>query len=190
MSTSAPARPASGEAVTTGPGSRYDPVALAESLASAAEKSARLIGEFVSRNAERTPLITDELGIGKAFMELAAHMLAHPARLAEAQLNLWWEYMGLWQRSMLRMLGTPAEPLAEPASGDKRFRNEAWQEHFLFDFVKQSYLITARWLHDQVAGVEGLSEPARRASAASTTATGSCSRARGSSGLRRCARDW
>jgi polyhydroxyalkanoate synthase len=162
MSTSAPARPASGEAVTTGPGSRYDPVALAESLASAAEKSARLIGEFVSRNAERTPLITDELGIGKAFMELAAHMLAHPARLAEAQLNLWWEYMGLWQRSMLRMLGTPAEPLAEPASGDKRFRNEAWQEHFLFDFVKQSYLITARWLHDQVAGVEGLSEPARR----------------------------
>jgi polyhydroxyalkanoate synthase len=140
----------------------YDPVALAESLASAAEKSARLMSDFVARNAERRPLITDELGLGQAFMELAARMLANPARLAEAQMNLWWDYMGLWQRSMLRMLGTPAEPLAEPGKADKRFRHEAWQEHFLFDYIKQSYLITARWLHDQVASVEGLPEQARK----------------------------
>ena len=33
-------------------GSGYDPVALAESLASAAEKSAKLMGDFASRQAE------------------------------------------------------------------------------------------------------------------------------------------
>jgi polyhydroxyalkanoate synthase len=60
------------------------------------------------------------------------------------------------------MLGAPSEPIAEPAKGDKRFKHEAWQEHFLFDYVKQSYLITARWLHDQVASVEGLPEPTRK----------------------------
>ncbi|MEO7762186.1 MAG: class I poly(R)-hydroxyalkanoic acid synthase, partial [Casimicrobiaceae bacterium] len=39
---------------------------------------------------------------------------------------------------------------------DRRFRHEDWQEHFLFDYVKQSYLIAARWMHKTVAEVEGL----------------------------------
>ncbi|HEX4885448.1 MAG TPA: class I poly(R)-hydroxyalkanoic acid synthase, partial [Casimicrobiaceae bacterium] len=51
---------------------------------------------------------------------------------------------------------------AAPAKGDKRFRHEDWEEHVLFDFVKQSYLITARWMHNQVATVEGLDEKTRR----------------------------
>ena len=140
----------------------YDPVALADSLASAAEKSAKLMGEFATRNAGSSRSLNDEMGIGKAFMELAARMLANPAKLAESQMNLWWDYMSLWQSSMMRMMGAPAEPVAEPAKGDKRFKHDAWQEHFLFDYVKQSYLITARWLHDQVASVEGLPEPMRK----------------------------
>jgi polyhydroxyalkanoate synthase len=63
---------------------------------------------------------------------------------------------------VLKMLGAPAEPVVEPAKGDKRFKHEAWQEHFLFDYVKQSYLIAARWLHDQVASVEDLPEHTRK----------------------------
>ena len=95
-------------------------------------------------------------------MELAAQMLSNPARLAESHMNLWWDYMNLWQGSMLRMLGAPAEPVAVPKDGDKRFKHEDWQEHFLFDYVKQSYLIAARWLHDQVAKVEGLDDHTKK----------------------------
>ncbi|MFO1322645.1 MAG: class I poly(R)-hydroxyalkanoic acid synthase [Burkholderiales bacterium] len=136
---------------------KIDPIALAESLASAAEKSAKVIGDFASRNAQSgATLPNDELGLGKAFMELAAQMLSNPARLAESHMNLWWEYMSLWQGSMLRLMGAEASPVAVPAKGDKRFKHEDWHEHFLFDYIKQSYLIAARWLHDQVASVDGL----------------------------------
>jgi hypothetical protein len=141
----------------------YDPVALAESLAAAAEKSANLIGEFATRNAGKgRTLPSDELGLGKAFMEVAAQMLANPARLAESQMNLWWDYMNLWQGSMMKMMGGATEPVAIPAQGDKRFKHEDWHEHFLFDYIKQSYLITARWLHDAVANVEGLDEGTKK----------------------------
>ncbi|HET9747706.1 MAG TPA: class I poly(R)-hydroxyalkanoic acid synthase, partial [Casimicrobiaceae bacterium] len=141
----------------------FDPVKLAESLASASEKSAKLIGEFAARNAGKPAAVaTDELGLGKAFMELAANMLANPARIAEGQLRLWRDYMSLWQTSMLRMMGGEAMPVAAPAQNDKRFKDAAWHENFLFDYVKQSYLITARWLHEQVASVEGLSDNARK----------------------------
>ncbi|HEX7270555.1 MAG TPA: class I poly(R)-hydroxyalkanoic acid synthase [Casimicrobiaceae bacterium] len=138
---------------------QYDPVALAESFASAAEKSAKLLGDFVARQANAgQSLVSDELGITKAFFELAAKMLSNPYRLAETQLNLWWEYSALWQASMLKLLGQSTAPVAEPSKSDKRFRHEDWEEHFLFDFVKQSYLIAARWLHRAVANVEGLDE--------------------------------
>src|SRR5437763_3114173 len=141
----------------------HDPAALAESLALAADKGAKLLGEFAARNAHGPRSgFTDERGVGKPFLELPAKMLANPYRLAEAQLNLWWDYMSLWQSSMLRMIGAPAEPVAEPAKGDKRFRHEDWQEHFLFDYIKQSYLIAARWLHDQVGSVEGLPDQTKK----------------------------
>ena len=148
---------------TAAGGIPYDPTALAESLALAADKSAKLMGEFAARHAQGPrSVFADELGVGKAFLELAAKILANPYRLAEAQLNLWWEYMSLWQSSMLRMIGAPAEPVAEPAKGDKRFKHEDWQAHFLFDYIKQSYLIAARWLHDQVGSVEGLPEHTKK----------------------------
>jgi polyhydroxyalkanoate synthase len=161
---STPAKAAAAAAAENAPAGSpaYDPVALAESLATAAEKSAKVMGEFAARNAGKAAVAGDELGLGKAFMELAAKMLANPARLAEGQMNLWRDYMNLWQSSMLRMLGAPSLPVAEPAKGDKRFKDAGWHEHFLFDYVKQSYLITARWLHDQVGSVEGMSDSAKK----------------------------
>jgi poly[(R)-3-hydroxyalkanoate] polymerase subunit PhaC len=141
----------------------YDPVALADSLRTAAEKSAHVMGDFARRQAGSVPtLVTDQLGIGKAFMELAAKMMANPYRMAEAQMNLWWEYMSLWQASTAKLLGGAPDPVAEPVKGDKRFRHEDWEEHFLFDYIKQSYLITARWLHDAVGNVEGLDDATKK----------------------------
>ena len=136
---------------------QYDPVALAESFASAADKSAKVLGDFVTRQAASGhSLVSDEFGLTKAFFELAAKMLSNPYRLAETQMNLWWEYSALWQTQMLKLLGHSLGPVVEPAKSDRRFRHEDWEEHFLFDYIKQSYLITARWLHTAVANVEGL----------------------------------
>ncbi|TMG96323.1 MAG: class I poly(R)-hydroxyalkanoic acid synthase [Betaproteobacteria bacterium] len=141
----------------------YDPVALAESLASAADKSAKVLGDFVARQAAAgKSMVTDEFGLTQAFLELAAKMLSNPYRLAETQMNLWWEYSALWQSSMLKLMGQSTTPVVEPAKSDKRFRHEDWEEHFLFDYVKQSYLIAARWLHNAVANVEGLDERTRK----------------------------
>src|SRR5437762_26746 len=143
--------------------STADPEALAHSFAEAAERGAKLLGDFVAKQtvASRS-LASDELGIAKAFMDLTAKMMANPHHLVEAQMNLWWDYMSLWQGSFARMMGHAAAPVIEPAKGDKRFKHEDWQEHFLFDYVKQSYLIAARWLHNTVANVEGLDDEATK----------------------------
>ena len=50
--------------------------------------------------------------------------------------------MRLWQSTTQRMLGGDAEPVIEPDRGDRRFKDAAWNENALFDFIKQSYLLS------------------------------------------------
>ncbi len=136
-----------------------DPAQSARVFAEVAERSSRLMGEFLQRQAGGQGVATsDEFGIARAFMDLYARMLAEPWKLAEMQTKMFWDHVALWQSTVLRMLGKEARPVAVPAKGDNRFREADWQDQFLFDYIKQSYLIAARHLHDAVASVEGLPE--------------------------------
>ncbi len=121
------------------------------------------MGEFLQRQAGGHGVATsDEFGIARAFMELAARMLADPWKLAEMQTRMFWDHVALWRSSLLRMLGKEVPPVAEPGEGDNRFRNADWQDQFLFDYIKQSYLIAARHMHDTVSSVEGLPEETQK----------------------------
>jgi polyhydroxyalkanoate synthase len=66
--------------------------------------------------------------------------------------------MDLWQSATRRMLGEDTAPAATPAADDRRFKDAAWQENQLFDFIKQSYLLTARWMQQTVRNVDGLDD--------------------------------
>src|SRR5258708_2456625 len=143
--------------------SSADPAQSAKVFAEVAERSSRLLGEFLKRQAEGRGVATsDEFGIARAFMDLSARMLADPWKLAEMQTKLFWDHVALWQSTMQRMLGKDTLPVAEPAKGDNRFREADWQDKFLFDYIKQSYLIAARHMHDAVSSVEGLPEETRK----------------------------
>ena len=131
---------------------------IARTYAEVAQRSSRLLASHVQRQAKHGAMPTDELGVAQAFMDMMARMLANPYKLAQAQMNLVWDYFALWQHSTLRFMGLEAPPVATPSKEDKRFKDEQWQEHFLFDFIKQSYLVTARHVHDAVRGIEGMDE--------------------------------
>ncbi|HEY6896355.1 MAG TPA: class I poly(R)-hydroxyalkanoic acid synthase [Rhodocyclaceae bacterium] len=140
-----------------------DPAEIAHTYAEVAQRASKLISDHIKRQVEKgvdTP--SDELGLAQAFMDMMAKMLSNPYKMAQTQMNLVWDYFSLWQTSMLRFAGMQMAPVAAPVKGDNRFKDEQWEEHFLFDFMKQSYLITARHIHNAVSGVEGLEENAQK----------------------------
>ena len=140
-----------------------DPAHSAKLFAEVAERSGRLMGEFLRKHAAgKGADYSDEFGIGRAFMDLSARMLAEPWKLAEMQSKMFWDHVALWQSTVIRLLGGEARPVAEPAKGDNRFRETEWQDLFLFDYFKQSYLIAARHLHEGVSSVQGLPEEVRK----------------------------
>jgi len=130
-----------------------NPEETARVLQEVAERSARIFAEFAGRDHAAA---SDELGIAKAYMDLYAKMHSNPAALAATTTNLVVDYMQLWQTSWMKMMGMQAPPVAAPAKGDGRFKDDDWSSNFLFDYIKQSYLITARHLQHAVANVEGL----------------------------------
>ena len=151
------------------PNSAYsiaDPGEFGRNLARVASKSQQILSEFVKRQAKsmgRDPI--DPLNVTGAYFALLKQMAANPAHLVQAQMALWNDYMKLWQWTADRMMGRAAEPVVAPAAGDRRFRDKDWQENVIFDFIKQSYLLTSNWLQRTVAGVEGM-DPKEHARAA------------------------
>jgi polyhydroxyalkanoate synthase len=136
-----------------------DPAEMARAMAKIAERSQRLVAGFLERQQhDDGPANLDPLNIGGAFMEMTAQMMADPAKMVQAQIGLWQDYMKLWQSTTRRMLGEEAEPVIEPEPGDRRFKHADWDESYLFDYVKQSYLLTARWMQSTVHDVEGLDD--------------------------------
>jgi len=136
-----------------------DPTAVSQTMASIAERSQSIVTDFLARQADPGQNNSlDPLNLGSAFLEMTTRMMASPEKMLQAQMNLWQDYMLLWQNTTQRMMGQSVEPIVTPDKEDRRFRDEAWADNQLFDFIKQSYLLSARWVQSTVNDVEGLDE--------------------------------
>jgi polyhydroxyalkanoate synthase len=129
---------------------------IGRSMSDIAERSQRIVGEWLKRQSEGAPTSPDPLNIGGAFMEMTTRLMANPAKLMQAQLGFWQDYMSLWQSTARRMMGMESEPVIDGDPKDRRFKDDAWKENEVFDFIRQSYLLSARFVQDVVKQVDGL----------------------------------
>jgi len=141
-----------------------DPLRLAQTYAEVAQRAGRVLADYAKKHPPGDAL-NDELGIARAFMDTYARMLSDPYALAAATVNLSVDSMLLWQSSWLRMMGVDVPPAVAPAKGDNRFRDADWQNNFVFDYIKQSYLIASRHVQGAVAGMDDLPEETRKKAA-------------------------
>ncbi|MBC6440060.1 MAG: class I poly(R)-hydroxyalkanoic acid synthase [Rhodospirillales bacterium] len=126
-----------------------------------AERSQRVMADFMARQGDPGQF-EDMRRMGEVFMQAYVQLLTDPVKLAQAQVNLWKGYMDLWQATARRMAGEEAEPVVAPARDDRRFRDESWSENAVFDYMKQSYLLSSNWLQDLMGGVEGLDRKTKK----------------------------
>ena len=133
---------------------------LADHVAAIAAQSQRIVSDFWSRRSPSGAAADpDPLSLGAAFLKMTQRLAADPTLLIDAQVKLWDGQRRLWQHSARRMLGeTPSAPVAAPAPDDRRFRDPAWTEHWFWDHVKQSYLLTASCVQSAARDVHGLEE--------------------------------
>ena len=135
-----------------------DPEIVSRTMADVAERSQRLVADWLKRQAEgeKSDGAADATNIGRAFLEMTAKLMADPAALMKAQIGFWQDSMTLWQNTTRRIMGMDTPEATNAPGTDRRFKDEAWKENDVFDFIKQSYLLSARYVQDTVSQVEGL----------------------------------
>jgi polyhydroxyalkanoate synthase subunit PhaC len=86
-------------------------------------------------------------------------LLPDPAKLAQAQIDLWTEGLGIWSR----VLGGKHEKseIEEKADRDRRFQAPEWRENPLFDMIRQSYVLISDRMLGSVDLIEGIDEKQR-----------------------------
>jgi polyhydroxyalkanoate synthase len=133
-----------------------DPAEMARILAEIALRSDHIVKSHLANQArklhEDNP---DEIGVGKAFANLAKQMMSDPHKLAEAGMKMWQSQFDLWQSWMKQMTGEQAPSPAPEPKADARFRSELWN-NWMFDYIRQAYLVAAQDVQNTVAEVDGL----------------------------------
>ena len=135
----------------------YDPLVFTRNMTEAMFRAQQLAQEAVGKQSDtamESPF--DPLGAVQAFSAFYANMLNDPGKLLEQQSKWWKDTMELYGYAARKMLGDEhAEPIV-PAGGDKRFKADDWQNHAMFDVVRQSYLLTSNWVYDLVDQTDGM----------------------------------
>ncbi|EHL97943.1 putative poly-beta-hydroxybutyrate polymerase [Acetobacteraceae bacterium AT-5844] len=138
-----------------------DPQLVSRTMADVAERGHRIVSDFLNRQ----HMATGESGapgpsamhLGTAFLEMATRLATNPTRLVQAQMGFWQDYLTLWQNTARRMWGMEdVQPVIAEDSKDRRFKDEAWRENEVFDFIKQSYLLSARYFTNVVQAADDL----------------------------------
>src|SRR5262245_38967199 len=132
-----------------------------QEMAELAERTRKVMADYLQRQASDTAENPDPLNIANAFAQMTAHLVQNPQKLWEMQTAFWQDYIQLWSNSVRRFWGLDegtVKPVIEPAASDRRFKDREWSENAAFDFIKQSYLLAARTISQAADATHSLDD--------------------------------
>ena len=101
---------------------------------------------------------SDPFGLADLVQDFWQHVANNPEAVMKAQIAFIDDYMHLLQETYKGLNGEEYTKTIAPEIGDRRFKDETWNSHPFFDFVKQSYLIFSKNLLQGVSKLEGLDD--------------------------------
>lgn len=136
----------------------HDPSLMSFQVLQITSRAHKLMSAFLARNKtliDKLPSL-DPANLGKAFTDFTNKVLTNPDVFVETHLAFWQDYVQLLKNTIDRANGKSAGPVISNDPADRRFKDAAWQENWVFDFIRQSYLLMARWAQSLVENASGL----------------------------------
>jgi len=139
------------------------PSEVFETWADFVVRSQKIFNDYLRREAQSDGFrVPDPVTVSKAFLEWGAKAMADPSALLASQAGFWRDYTALVNAAVRGEIGEGAPPLIAPKPGDRRFKDDAWQNEAAFDFLKQAYLLAAQAIQSAVADVANLDRQTAR----------------------------
>ncbi len=88
----------------------------------------------------------------QSWTELATRSWEDPTVWIRAITDYQQSQLNLWRNLLAGSTGNT--PIVEPNRGDRRFQGEEWSKNPVFDYIKQSYLLSSRLLREMAANAK------------------------------------
>lgn len=129
-------------------------------MAQVMDHSQRMVTDFWARQTRQMTGMDfqffDPYSAGRALMELGTQMMTNPGKYEAMMTENALQHYALMQSMLERFAGKMPEPVIKPDPTDKRFKDQSWSENLMADFMKQSYLITSKFMHNIVQDMDNI----------------------------------
>jgi len=129
-----------------------------KSLNEIAQKNQKIFQEMLTHQQENLEVNTQHFP--HILGEFAKKIVENPQKIMAAQLAYYQEYLKICQSLNTNLADNVSSKEKQNAqSQDKRFQDPEWQNNILFDFIRQSYLLTAKHTESLVKEVVSETDP-------------------------------
>jgi polyhydroxyalkanoate synthase len=137
---------------------KLDPAALTDAMIKAYEKAMPAMEQFMQRaaNSDIMNHSFDPLNVTPIYAEFLEKWAEDPEKMREMQNEYWNGWFNIWRNANLKIMGEASENALIPDKSDRRFRHEDWDKNVVFDFIKQSYLLTCNWVEKTIHETDGI----------------------------------
>ena len=101
----------------------------------------QLVENFVNTLTPKQPEAKEHI-----YETVLSSLMQNTGLLMEKQGEFYKNQMDLWMGMMARHRGDDRRAEARPGSVDRRFNAPEWEQYPFFDYIKQYYLMTSKWL--------------------------------------------
>jgi polyhydroxyalkanoate synthase len=130
-------------------------------MADVIARSQQIAADFMAHQMGHFAGSLDPIKLREQFLENISQVSFDPEALAHAQTEFWQASLALWQQTALGTLRGSDQKVIELEADDRRFRSDAWDDGYVFDFIKQSYLLASRYVIAATESVSGIDDKKR-----------------------------
>lgn len=136
----------------------FDPIAFSNKWQELVLQSQKIWFEKLKEFSSDDIQPVDPFGLKELAQDFWQHLANNPETVIKTQISFIDDYMKLLQETYKGMSGEEHSIVATPETGDRRFKDETWDSHPFFDFIKQSYLIFSKNMLQGIHKLEGLDD--------------------------------
>ncbi len=89
---------------------------------------------------------TNPLLFNSEFVDHWKSLMDKSSNCISEHMELYQNMFRLYHYTTMRSFGFNPEPVVHPERGDRRFFDESWNEHAVYDHIKQFYLLTSKYI--------------------------------------------
>lgn len=117
-----------------------------DNIIKANEKYYLVQQKFIQKQSLQSNTLFDPIKLSKIFMDIAFKITTDPQKFFSYQMELAELQLKLVNNVVSRSLNNEEKSLYLPGEKDRRFKNEAWQNNSIYNYMLQSYLMMTNWL--------------------------------------------